>query len=100
MEPLFHVLVAAEWPPTEDPYRPDSLSTVGFVHCSTAAQLAGTIARWFPARSELVVLELDPAQLGAEVVWEDTAGHGEPFPHLYGPIPHRAVRRARPWAPA
>lgn len=73
-------------------YRGDTLSTEGFIHCSSAAQVhlpANAIAR---GRTDLVLLEIDEARLAAPVRWEP----GEPgdtmtFPHVYGPIPTDAV---------
>lgn len=93
---LLHMAEPDAWAaaPADGAYRPASLATEGFVHCSTEAQLAGTYRRYYEGRTDLVLLEVDPARLGgAEVRWEEGSG-GERFPHVYGPIPVEAVRSA------
>ncbi len=89
--PLFHIVPRADWPPADGPYRPESLATEGFVHCSYADQVAGTLQRYYGGVPDLVVLELDPALIPAEVKVEDTRGSGTAFPHVYGPIPVEAA---------
>ena len=88
---ILHVAQGTAWGKGEDPYGPDGWEAEGFIHCCTAAQLEAVLARHFPDRSGLVVLEIDPERLEAAVEWEDTSGSGEMFPHIYGPIPRSAV---------
>lgn len=64
---------------------PASLATEGFVHCSTAAQLDGTIERYYAHVDELAVLHLDPITLGDALVWEESRP-GEIYPHVYREI--------------
>lgn len=54
----------------------------GFIHLSTAGQLAGTAARHFATESDLVLVALDAGALGPALRWEPSRG-GELFPHLY-----------------
>ncbi|MCB2109780.1 DUF952 domain-containing protein [Albidovulum sp.] len=54
----------------------------GFIHFSTAAQVAETAARHFATESDLVLVAVDPAALGAGLRWEPSRG-GALFPHLY-----------------
>lgn len=49
---------------------PDSLAGEGFVHCSTRAQLLATAERYYPGRTDLRVLQLDPNRLVAELRYE------------------------------
>ena len=88
---LFHIVPRATWSAIGDEYRPDSLLSEGFVHCSYADQVAGTLARFYRDVPDLVVLELDPARIPAELKVEDTYGTGTAFPHVYGPIPVTAA---------
>ena len=90
---LFHICTAHEWAAAQraGEIRPASLDTEGFVHCSYAEQVAGTLAKHFAGASDLVVIELDPQRLGAEIRVEDSYGSGTAFPHVYGPIPLDAV---------
>ena len=63
----------------------------GFIHCSTRDQLAGTLGVHFEGVQRLAVAEIDGEVLGETLKWEVSRG-GEAFPHVYGPIPWRAVR--------
>ena len=54
----------------------------GYIHFSTAAQVAGTAARWFATESDLVLVAFDADRLGAALKWEPSRG-GALFPHLY-----------------
>lgn len=67
----------------------------GFIHLSTAAQLAGTAARHFAGVTSLVLIAVDGDALGPDLKWEPSRG-GELFPHLYGVLPLAAVRWVRP----
>ncbi|NGP17227.1 DUF952 domain-containing protein [Devosia aurantiaca] len=62
----------------------------GYLHFSTAAQLAETLRLHFKGQSGLVILAVRTADL-PELVWEPSRG-GQMFPHLYGgPLPLTAV---------
>jgi len=54
----------------------------GYVHFSTAAQVAETAAKYFALESDLVLLALDSSRLGPDLRWEPSRG-GALFPHLY-----------------
>lgn len=54
----------------------------GYVHFSTAAQVAETAAKYFAKDSDLVLLALDADKLGPALKWEPSRG-GALFPHLY-----------------
>lgn len=66
----------------------------GYIHMSTAAQLAETARRHYAGRSGLVLLTVDTAALGEALRWEQSRG-GDLFPHLYGPLPLAAVTAER-----
>jgi uncharacterized protein (DUF952 family) len=69
----------------------------GYIHFSTAAQLAETAAKHFAKQSDLILVavDADAAQVqGARLKWEPSRG-GDLFPHLYGSLPVAAVRWAR-----
>lgn len=55
----------------------------GYMHFSTAAQLAETLRLHFAGQSDLVLLAVRSADLGAGLVWEPSRG-GALFPHLHG----------------
>ena len=54
----------------------------GFIHFSTAAQVAGTAARHFAEESDLVLVAVSVEALGTGLKWEASRG-GALFPHLY-----------------
>jgi uncharacterized protein (DUF952 family) len=67
----------------------------GFIHFSTAAQLAETTTKHFAKVTDLILVAVDAAALGTRLRWEPSRG-GDLFPHLYAALPLRAVRWARP----
>jgi uncharacterized protein (DUF952 family) len=69
----------------------------GFIHFSTAGQLAGTAATHFAGLKDLILVAVDADALPPHLKWEPSRG-GELFPHLYAPLPLSAVRWARPLA--
>lgn len=56
--------------------------TDGYIHLSTAPQLAETAARHFAGQSDLVLVAVATDRLGAALKWEPSRG-GALFPHLY-----------------
>ena len=62
----------------------------GFIHFSTAAQLAATAAKHFTGKTGLFLVAVDAALLGEELRWEP-ARDGAMFPHLYGELDLAAV---------
>jgi uncharacterized protein (DUF952 family) len=67
----------------------------GFIHFSTAEQVAETARRHFAGQSGLVLVSVDPAALGEALKWEPSRG-GALFPHLYGVLEPNAVRGVEP----
>ena len=62
----------------------------GYIHLSTADQLAGTLDKHFAGQTGLVVATIDLAMLGEAVRWESSRG-GALFPHVYGALPIAAM---------
>lgn len=54
----------------------------GFIHLSTHAQLAGTIAKHFSGQGNLLALACPTGRLGDALRWEESR-NGALFPHLY-----------------
>ncbi len=67
----------------------------GYIHLSTADQLAGTLAKHFCGQRDLVLLAVDAAAVGANLRWEAARG-GALFPHLYGELDASAVASVHP----
>jgi uncharacterized protein (DUF952 family) len=55
----------------------------GYIHLSTADQLAETIEKHFVGQSDLQIVAVDLEPLGDAVKWEESRG-GALFPHIYG----------------
>ena len=104
---ILHLALTADWNAAQasGSYRVStrghSVDEVGFIHCSTPAQLAGVVARFYADVTEpltLLVMDEDAVRAaGTEVRFED-AGNGELYPHLYGAIDPAWVADARPGA--
>lgn len=100
-EPLFHIATQQEWARRGDHYQPAAFAADGFIHCCSAAQLAGVASRYFRGCADLLVLQIDPARVGAAIRWENLAGGAERFPHVYGPLDAAAVTGCEPaWVDA
>ena len=57
----------------------------GFIHFSTAEQVAETAARHFAGAEGLILAAFEAYDLGPALRWEASRG-GALFPHLYGPL--------------
>ena len=62
----------------------------GFIHLSTAGQLAVTVDKHFQGQAGLMLAAVDLTRLGDAVHWEPSRG-GALFPHIYAPLPMAAV---------
>ena len=72
-------------------YKPEGLLNEGFVHCSTKEQVINVANRFYFDQDDLILLEIEDGKLEAKVVYENLEGGSELFPHVYGPIPIRAI---------
>lgn len=66
----------------------------GYIHMSSAAQLAETARRHYAGRSDLLLVAVDLTVLGEALKWEASRG-GDLFPHLFAPLPVSAAREER-----
>ncbi|MDX1909302.1 MAG: DUF952 domain-containing protein [Bacteroidia bacterium] len=80
---IYHLVPADEWSQVLNlnVYRPASLATEGFIHCSYRDQVLATAARFFSAYDDLVVLVINEKRVKAHLKAE--AAHEELFPHVY-----------------
>jgi uncharacterized protein (DUF952 family) len=62
----------------------------GFIHFSTASQVAGTARKHFSGQTGLFLVAVDAAALGDALRWEPSR-NDELFPHLYGELDLGAV---------
>lgn len=66
----------------------------GYIHMSSATQLAETARRHYAGRGDLVLVTVDLTVLGEALKWETSRG-GDLFPHLFAPLPVSAAREER-----
>ncbi|WP_374515769.1 DUF952 domain-containing protein [Brevundimonas sp.] len=92
MSELAYKLVDAdEWRAAGDAYQGSAVDRAdGYIHMSTAGQLAETAARHYRGRESLLLLAVETDRLGDALVWEPSRG-GALFPHIYGPLPRSAI---------
>ncbi len=57
----------------------------GFIHFSSAEQVAETALKHFPGRADLLLVAVATEKLGDALKWEVSRG-GALFPHLYAPL--------------
>ncbi|HEV8397857.1 MAG TPA: prephenate dehydrogenase/arogenate dehydrogenase family protein [Vicinamibacterales bacterium] len=102
MPRIFHITTRAAWDAAQAAgrYTADSLQTEGFIHCSQAEQVTWVANTRFRGRTDLVLLHVDEAAVGAEVRRENLEGGTTLFPHIYGPLPVSAVVKATPLVPS
>lgn len=67
----------------------------GFIHLSSADQIAGTAARHFLNRDGLIIVAFDARSLGDSLRFEPSRG-GALFPHYYGELPTRLALWEKP----
>jgi uncharacterized protein (DUF952 family) len=92
-ETILHITTDAGWATAQETGNlvAPSLADEGFIHCSTRAQVVATANRIFRGSGDLLLLEVDPGKLVAELKWERATDVGEEFPHVYGPLNADAV---------
>ena len=73
--------------------RGKTVEEQGYIHASTAAQVAGVANAFYAdvAAEDLFVLVIDPEKLTVPLRYDPVPGADEPFPHIYGPLPVIAV---------
>jgi uncharacterized protein (DUF952 family) len=98
---IFHIATQADWASAlqQGSYTADSLSTQGFIHCSTEQQILGTANRYYKGRTDLVLLSIFPEKLTASLRYENLEGGASLFPHIYGPLNLEAVESMKPFQP-
>ena len=97
---IYKICPKASWRAAEQSgiYRgSDADARDGFIHFSTASQLAGTAEKYFAGQSDLLIVAVTADALGSALKWERSRG-GELFPHLYAALPVEAVRWTQPLA--
>ncbi len=94
---IYHICRREEWRAAAESglYRGSTQdATDGFIHFSTADQVAASAAKHRAGQDGLVLIEVAAAALGAALKWEPSRA-GALFPHLYGALRLAAVAATR-----
>jgi uncharacterized protein (DUF952 family) len=98
MTTIYKICAADEWAEAErdGAFRGSAVDYAdGYIHFSTASQVAATAARHFAGKTGLKLVAVEADELGDALKWEASRG-GALFPHLYGALPLAAVRWVKP----
>jgi uncharacterized protein (DUF952 family) len=98
MTTIYKICRAAEWDEAvhAGAFRGSAVDLRdGYIHFSTAEQVAETAAKHFGGQTDLVLVAIDAHVLRAELKWEPSRG-GALFPHLYTALPVSAALWIRP----
>ena len=89
---IYHITTADWWARTENQilYKSPTLAEEGFIHCSTAEQVAPVLQRYYVGQQNLRLLHIQPEKLTAEWKYEAST-NDELYPHVYGPINREAI---------
>ena len=96
----FKIVSAADWAAfqAEDRYAGSAVDRAdGYIHMSTAEQVADTARKHYAGRDGLMLLTVDLEALGPALQWEPSRG-GDLFPHLYADLPLSAVTASQGFA--
>lgn len=61
-----------------------------FIHLSTINQIESTLERYYKGCKGLVILQIAEKEISENLKYEK-ATNGQYFPHVYGPIPQKAI---------
>ncbi|MBX3063726.1 MAG: DUF952 domain-containing protein [Anaerolineae bacterium] len=92
---IAHITTRDSWQQAQSQgnYTAESLTSEGFIHCSTLVQVAATANRYYAGQRGLLLLIIDPQLTLPELLYEHSPSVDEFFPHLYGPLNLDAVVR-------
>jgi uncharacterized protein (DUF952 family) len=102
---IYHIASAADWAAAQSAgeyttsTRGVTLAQQGFLHASTADQVAG-VAVFYQGDVDLVLLVINEDKVVPEIRYEPVPDRDAPFPHIYGPLNVDAVESVRPFDPA
>jgi len=102
---IYHIATASDWEQAQrdgeytTSTRGRTLAEEGFIHGSTAEQVAPVANMIYKGEPDLLVLVIDVDRVGPEVRHEQVPGWATPFPHIYGPLNAEAVMKTQPLEP-
>jgi glutathione S-transferase len=99
--PIYHLALFDDWMrDTSSAYATStvdkSLEQVGFIHCSFVEQVQLIADGVYRDRPDVLLLQIDPGRLAAQLRVENLEGGDDAFPHIYGPLNRDAVIAVTP----
>lgn len=99
---IFHICTDEDWQRARvaGRYAPEGFAQDGFVHCSDPGTVHLPANHRYAGRTNLVLLQIDPARLQVPLRWEPGVAEdpaGPWFPHVYGSINLDAVVAVHPF---
>jgi uncharacterized protein (DUF952 family) len=95
MDIIYKILSPFEWEEFQNKtifYGSELDLKDGFIHCSFENQYLGVIKRYFSDQCPLILLLIHTECLSpGSVKVEANSPGGEKYPHIYGPVPLKAV---------
>jgi len=90
---IYHITTKERWANAiaKGEYEADTLASEGYMHCSTADQVAGVLERYYQGQTGLLKLKIDKARVARPLVFELAGSINEVFPHIHGPLNLDAV---------
>lgn len=90
---IYHITTRQQWAAAQElgHYDSDTLTTEGFIHCSTEAQVTGVLERYYTGYKDLLKLKIEKAKIERPLVFELAGSINEVFPHIHGSLNINAV---------
>lgn len=90
---IYHFTPKQRWQAGKETnnYLPKGFDLEGFIHCSSLHQILRSANKHADKSQEHVLLKINPEALTSKLVFENTSGGTEDYPHIYGPLNNEAV---------
>ncbi len=90
---IYHIAHNEDWNTAlkNNSYKPASLATEGFIHCSPEEKIIEAADNFYKGREDLLLLSIDETKVEAKIIMEDLYNHNFEFPHIYGELNLNAV---------
>jgi uncharacterized protein (DUF952 family) len=94
---IYKIVPRRDWEAAPDPYEGSTTDQAdGFLHFSTAPQLAETLSLYYADQDDLLLVAVESTALADNLAFEYAPSRREDFPHLFAPLAHRDVLWTRP----
>lgn len=90
---IFHLVKKEDWKQYKQDarYRPETLDSDGFIHCSSGRDIEDTANRLFKGEKDLLLIVINTTLIEPELRYENDGDTGPKYPHIYGPLNLDAV---------